>query len=105
MGKRNATLFPQTHVWLWDIKGARSSCAISLRPLRSIDRDDLFVPRARTTMAQTQAFAIIGPSLWNQPLPSTRSPLLIDEPGASFRSFKIVLFSLGLSLQKRFRLV
>jgi len=39
------------------------SSAISLRPLRSFDRHDLFVPRARTFMAQTRAFAIIGPSL------------------------------------------
>src|SRR6218665_2361851 len=43
------------------------SSAISLRPLRSLD---LFVLRARTSMAQTRAFAIIGPSLWNQFLPS-----------------------------------
>src|SRR6218665_4227139 len=38
---------------------------VSLRPLRSLDRHDLYVPRARTSMAQTRAFAIIGPSLWN----------------------------------------
>src|SRR6218665_4021620 len=70
---------------------------ISLRPLRSLDRHDLFVPRARTSMAQTRAFAIIGPSLWNQLLPSTRSTLLTGEPSASFRSLKTALFSLGLS--------
>src|SRR6218665_3032400 len=47
----------------------------------SLDRYDLFVPRARTSMAQTRrAFAIIGPSLWNQLLPSTRSTLLTGEP-------------------------
>ena len=39
-------------------------------------------------MAQTRAFAIIGPSLWNQLLPSTRSTLLTGEPSASFRSLK-----------------
>src|SRR6218665_1561314 len=39
------------------------SSAISLRPLRSLARHDLFVPRARTSMAQTRAFAIIDPSL------------------------------------------
>src|SRR6218665_2571030 len=59
-------------------------------------RHDLFVPRARTSMAQTRAFAIIGPSLWNQLLPSTRSTLLTGEPSASFRSLKTALFSLGL---------
>src|SRR6218665_2938112 len=75
------------------------SFAISLRPLRSLDRHDLFVPRARSYMAQTPAFAIIGPSLWNQLLPSTRSTLLTGEPDASFRSLKTALFSLGLSLE------
>src|SRR6218665_470335 len=78
------------------------SSAISLRPVRSLDRHDLFVPRARTSMAQTRAFAIIGPSLWNQLLPSTRSTLLTVEPSASFRSLKTALFSLGLSHWKRF---
>jgi len=81
------------------------SSAISLRSLRSLDRHDLFVPRARTSMAQTWAFAIIGPSLWNQLLPSTRSTLLAGEPSASFRSPKTALCSLGLSNWKRFWLV
>src|SRR6218665_2361731 len=35
-------------------------------------------------MAQTRAFAIIGPSLWNQLLPSTRSTLLTGEPVTLF---------------------
>src|SRR6218665_2111581 len=78
------------------------SSAISLRPLCSLDRHDLFVPRARTSMAQTRAFAIIGPSLWNQLLPSTRSTLLTGELSASFRSLKTALFSLGLSHWKHF---
>src|SRR6218665_20260 len=47
--------------------------AISLRPLRSLDSHDLFVPRAMTSMTQTRAFAIICPSLWNQLL--LRDPL------------------------------
>jgi len=39
------------------------SSAISLRPLRSLDRHDLFGPRARISMVGllTRAFAIIGP--------------------------------------------
>ena len=79
------------------------SSAISLGPLCSLDRHDLYVPRARTSMAQTRrAFAIIGPSLWNQLLPSTRSTLLTREPSASFRSLKTALFSLGLSHWQRF---
>src|SRR6218665_4020418 len=81
------------------------SSAIALRLLRSLDRHDLFVPRARTSMAQTRVFAIIGPSLWNQLLPSTRSTLLTGEPSPSFRSLKTALFSLGLSHWKRFGLV
>src|SRR6218665_2665005 len=68
------------------------SSVISLRPLHSLDRHDLFVPRERTYMAQTRAFAIIGPSLWNQLLPSTRSTLLTVEPSASFRSLKTSLW-------------
>ena len=39
--------------------------AISSRPLRSADRLDLLVPRARTALAQHRAFAIVGPSMWN----------------------------------------
>ena len=46
------------------------SSAISLRPLHSLDRHDLIVPWARTSRAQTWAFAIIGLALWNQ-LPSS----------------------------------
>src|SRR6218665_856126 len=40
--------------------------ATSLRPLRSIDRRELYVPRTRTTMAMSRSFAIIAPSLWNR---------------------------------------
>ena len=47
-------------------------------------------------------FAIIGPSLWNQLLPSTRSTSLAGEPSASFCSLKTALFYLGLSHWKRF---
>src|SRR6218665_2576160 len=78
------------------------SPATSIHSLRPLDRHDLFVPRARTSMAQTRAFAIIGPSLWNQLLPSTRTPLLTGVPSAYFRSLMTALFSLGLSHWKRF---
>jgi len=81
------------------------SSAISLHPLRSLDRHDLFVPWARTYMAQTRTFVIIVPALWNQFHPSTRSTLLTGEPSASFHSLKTVLFSFGLSHWKRFWLV
>jgi len=78
------------------------SSAISLRPLRSLDHHDLFVPRARTSMAHTRALSITGHALWNQLPPSTRCALLTDEPSASFRSLKTALFSRGLSHWKRF---
>ena len=83
------------------------SSDISLRSLRSLDRHDLFVPRARTwtSMAQTRDFAITGLALWNQFPPSTRPTLLTGEPNASFRSLKAALYSLGLSHWKRFWLV
>ena len=95
------SLIGQAPKYLCDLIRLPSS-AVSLCPLRSLDRHDLFVPRARTSMAQTRAFAIIGPSLWNQLLPCTRSTLLTGEPSASFRSLKTALFSLGLSHWKRF---
>src|SRR6218665_3799193 len=50
-----------------------------------------------TSMTQTHTFAVIGPSFWNQLLPSTRSTLLTGEPSPSFRSLKTALFSLDLS--------
>ena len=73
------TLIYRSHIgqaprYLHDLIRLPSS-AISLRPLRSLDRPDLFVPRARTSMARTRAFTIIGPSLWNQLLPSIVDPL------------------------------
>src|SRR5688572_5451777 len=49
--------------------------ATSLGPLRSSDRLDLFVPRVRTTMAQSKSFAWIGPSVWNGLPPSLRSTI------------------------------
>src|SRR5688572_14827412 len=44
----------------------RPTSAASLRPLRSSDRHDLFVPRVRTAIAQSSALFCIGPLLWNQ---------------------------------------
>src|SRR6218665_1295233 len=89
--------YNHTHRNTHRVKHMHSSSGI-----RSLDRHDLFVPRARTSMAQTRTFAIIGPSLWNQLIPSTQSTLLTGEPSASFRTLKIALFSLGLSHWKRF---
>src|SRR6218665_1309536 len=49
--------------------------ASSLRPLRFLDRRDLFVPRTRTTMALSRSFSVIGPSVWNR-LPPSASRLM-----------------------------
>src|SRR6218665_2668 len=37
--------------------------ATSFRPLRSMDRRELIVPRTRTTMAMSRSFSVIAPSL------------------------------------------
>lgn len=75
--------------------------ATSLRPLRSLNRHDLLVPRARTSMAKTRAFSCIGPALWNQLPPLTRASLLAGGPSASFRCLKTTFYSLGLSHWER----
>src|SRR5688572_31165857 len=51
----------------WDRQQRPNGEVWSIQQLfqESIDRSDLFVPRVRTTIAQTRSFAIIGPSLWN----------------------------------------
>ena len=86
--------------------------ASSHRPLRSLDRADLFVPRARTTIAQTRSFTIIGPSLWNS-LPSTlRGTLLSGLLSTSLSLLKTYFFSRvialgallnGLGCERRYR--
>ena len=71
----------------------RPLSATSLRPLRSSDRLDLFVPRVRTAMAQSRSFACIGPSLWNGLPPSVRSAILSGGVSSSFSRLKTCLFS------------
>ena len=61
--------------YLCDAIRLRTS-ATSLRPLRSMDRQELFVLRTRTTMAMSRSFAVIAPSLWNRLPPSARASLL-----------------------------
>ena len=67
-----------------------SSCS-----LRSADRLDLFVPRSKAAMAQHRAFAIVGPSLWNDLPPAIRSKILIEIPTSSLRCLKTFLFPRG----------
>ena len=67
--------------------------ATSLRPLRSMDRRELFVPRTRTTMAMSRSFAVIAPSLWNRLPPSSRASLLSSNLSTSLSLLKTCLFS------------
>src|SRR5688572_4801888 len=83
------------------LSGCRPRLLLFAHCIRSLNRHDLFVPRARTAMAKMQAFAFIGPALWNQLPPLTRSCLLTGGPSASFRCLKTSFFSLGLSHWER----
>src|SRR6218665_3563745 len=67
--------------------------ATSLRPLRSMDRRELYVPRTRTTMAMSRSFALIAPSLWNRLPPSARASLLSSNLSTSLSLLKTCLFS------------
>jgi len=67
--------------------------ARSSRPLRSADRLDLFVPRSRTSLTQHRAFAVVGPSIWNDLPPAIRSRILEGISLASLRCLKTFLFS------------
>ena len=80
----------------------RPLSATSKRPLRSSDRLDLFVPRVRTTMAQSRSFVCIGPSLWNRLPPSLRSTILSSSISTSFSHLKTFLFPRSTSHWERF---
>jgi len=67
--------------------------ASSHRPLRSLERSDFFVPRARTSLAQTRSFAIIGPSLWNALPSSLRATFLSGSVPTSLSLLKTYFFS------------
>jgi len=80
----------------------RPLSAASGRPLRSLDRHDLLVPRTRTSMAQHRAYASAGPSLWNDLPSQTRSQILTGGVSATSRCLKTFLFSRGPSHWERF---
>src|SRR6218665_1048694 len=67
--------------------------ASSLRPLRSLERRGLFVPRTMTTMAMSRSFSVIAPSLWNRLPPSARAYLLSSNLSTSLSLLKTCLFS------------
>jgi hypothetical protein len=62
------------------------------RPLRSLDRHDLLVPRSRTATAQHRAFASVCPLLWNGLPTIIRAQILSGGFTFSARCLKTFLF-------------
>ena len=73
----------------------RPLSAISDRPLRSLVRNDLLVPRSRTSTSQQCAFASAGPFLWNCLPVKIRAQILSSSLSSTPRLLKSFLF-LGL---------
>ena len=71
----------------------RIASASSLRPLCSLDRRELFVPRTRKTMAKSRSFSVAGPSLWNYRPPSARASFLTSNLSKYLSLLKTCLFS------------
>ena len=70
----------------------RPISAASGRPLRSLNRHDLIVPRSRTATAQHRAYASVGPLLWNELPAVTSAEILSGSTTVSARSLKTYLF-------------
>src|SRR6218665_698406 len=71
----------------------RPLSAISDHPLRSLDRNDLLVPRSsRTSTSQQCAFASAGPLLWNSLPVKTRAQILSSSLSSTPRLLKSFLF-------------
>src|SRR6218665_661454 len=62
------------------------------RPLRSLVRNDLLVPRSRTSTSQQCGFASAGPLLWNCLLVKTRAQILSSSLSSTPRLLKSFLF-------------
>ena len=77
----------------------RPISASSDRPLRSLARSELSVPRARTSLAQHSAFANIGPALWNDLPHPLRTALLASELSSAVRALKSFLFPVGTRIE------
>ena len=70
-----------------------SKCSKTVgRPLRSLDRHDLLVPRSRTATAQHRAFASVCPLLWNGVPTIIRAQILSEGFSFSAGSLKTFLF-------------
>src|SRR6218665_669075 len=70
----------------------RPLSAISDRPLRSLVRNDLLVPRSRTSTSQQCAVASAGPLLWNCLPVKTRAQILSSSLSSAPRLLKSFLF-------------
>src|SRR6218665_1368592 len=70
----------------------RPLSAISDRPLRSLVRNDLLVPRSRTSTSQQCAFASAGPLLWNCLPVKSRAQILSSSLSSTPRLLKSFLF-------------
>ena len=70
----------------------RSLSAISDRPLRSLVRNDLLVPRSRTSTSQQCTFASAGPLLWNCLLVKARAQIISSSFSSTHRFLKSFLF-------------
>src|SRR6218665_776705 len=69
----------------------RPLSAISDRPLRSLVRNDLLVPRSRTSTSQQCAFASAGPLLWNYLPVKTHAQILSSSLSSTPRLLKSFL--------------
>src|SRR6218665_2044188 len=70
----------------------RPLSAISDRPLRSLVRNDLLVPKSRTSTSQQRAFASAGPLLWNCLPVKTCTQILSSSLSSTPRLLKSFLF-------------
>jgi len=70
----------------------RQLYAISDRPIRSLDRNDLRVPWSRTSTSQQCAFASAGPLLWNCLPVKTGSQIISSSFSYTPRLLKSFLF-------------
>ena len=95
----SAALRGQAPSYLTELFSPPSS-SNSHHQLRSCTRNDLLVPRSRTTFAQRRSFRVTGPSLWNGLPPSTRAVLLTPSP-SSLKKLKSHFLAKRLSCRER----
>ena len=72
---------------------------VSSPPLQSADQLDLLVPQSWTGTVLHRAFAIVGPSMWNDLPPSIRSKILVGVPPSSLHCLKTFLFPRAITLR------